>query len=54
MKGTMNLDEQKVNHANLVKLIGVSSGYDSVNHFIVYEYDENGSLYNGLFCVFHS
>jgi hypothetical protein len=43
---------QKVNHANLVKLIGVSSGYDGVNHFLVYEYAENGSLYNWLFSEF--
>ncbi|CAI8614349.1 unnamed protein product [Vicia faba] len=41
----------KVNHANLVKLIGVSSGYVG-NHFLVYEYDENGSLYNWLFSEF--
>ncbi|KAJ1436585.1 Tyrosine-protein kinase, active site [Sesbania bispinosa] len=38
----------KVNHANLVKLIGVSSGYDE-NHFLVYEYAENGSLHDWLF-----
>jgi len=42
---------QKVNHANLVKLIGVSSGYDG-NHFLVYEYAENGSLYNWLLSEF--
>ncbi|CAL5197632.1 unnamed protein product [Lathyrus oleraceus] len=42
---------QKVNHANLVKLIGVSSGYVG-NHFLVYEYAENGSLYNWLFSEF--
>lgn len=42
---------QKVNHTNLVKLIGVSSGYDG-NHFLVYEYAENGSLYNWLFSEF--
>ncbi|XP_058766301.1 serine/threonine receptor-like kinase NFP [Vicia villosa] len=42
---------QKVNHANLVKLIGVSSGYVG-NHFLVYEYAENGSLYNRLFSEF--
>ncbi|KAL5059719.1 hypothetical protein RYX36_031323 [Vicia faba] len=41
----------KVNHANLVKLIGVSSGYVG-NHFLVYEYDENGSLYNWMFSEF--
>ncbi|KAL2522924.1 Protein LYK5 [Forsythia ovata] len=58
MKATMNLNErcriggsvykatindQKVNHANLVKLMGVSSDNDG-NFFIVYEYAENGSL----------
>ncbi|AET03984.1 putative protein kinase RLK-Pelle-LysM family [Medicago truncatula] len=42
---------QKVNHANLVKLVGVSSGYDG-NHFLVYEYAENGSLYNWLLSEF--
>ncbi|CAK8562314.1 unnamed protein product [Lathyrus sativus] len=42
---------QKVNHANLVKLIGVSSGYVG-SHFLVYEYAENGSLYNWLFSEF--
>lgn len=34
---------QRVNHANLVKLMGVSSDNDG-NFFIVYEYVENGSL----------
>ncbi|KAK7307574.1 hypothetical protein VNO77_40766 [Canavalia gladiata] len=34
---------QKVNHGNLVKLMGVSSGNDG-NCFVVYEYAENGSL----------
>ncbi|CAI9752799.1 unnamed protein product [Fraxinus pennsylvanica] len=34
---------QKVNHANLVKLMGVSSDNDG-NFFIVYEFAENGSL----------
>lgn len=34
---------QKVNHANLVRLIGVCSDNDG-NFFIVYEYAENGSL----------
>ncbi|XP_061375162.1 serine/threonine receptor-like kinase NFP [Gastrolobium bilobum] len=39
---------QKVNHANLVKLMGVSSGNDG-NFFLVYEFAENGSLHNWLF-----
>lgn len=34
---------QRVNHANLVKLMGVSSNNDG-NFFIAYEYVENGSL----------
>ena len=34
---------QKVNHANLVKLMGVSSDTEG-NHFLVYEYAEKGSL----------
>ena len=34
---------QKVNHANLVKLMGVSANSDG-NCFLVYEYAENGSL----------
>ncbi|XVF61952.1 hypothetical protein PTKIN_Ptkin08bG0176500 [Pterospermum kingtungense] len=34
---------QKVNHANLVKLLGVSADSDG-NCFLVYEYAENGSL----------
>ncbi|XP_057768478.1 serine/threonine receptor-like kinase NFP [Salvia miltiorrhiza] len=38
---------QRVNHANLVKLMGVSSDNDG-NFFIVYEYVENGSLDNWL------
>ncbi|KAG8367027.1 hypothetical protein BUALT_Bualt16G0029700 [Buddleja alternifolia] len=39
---------QRVNHANLVKLMGVSSDNDG-NFFIVYEYVENGSLDKWLF-----
>ncbi|KAK7307298.1 hypothetical protein VNO77_40230 [Canavalia gladiata] len=39
---------QKVNHGNLVKLMGVSSGNDG-NCFVVYEYAENGSLEDWLF-----
>ncbi|KAG6775807.1 hypothetical protein POTOM_019303 [Populus tomentosa] len=36
---------QKVSHASLVKLMGMSSGFDRVgNRFLVYEYAENGSL----------
>jgi hypothetical protein len=36
---------QKVSHANLVKLMGMSSGFDREgNRFLVYEYAENGSL----------
>lgn len=38
---------QRVNHANLVKLMGVSSDNDG-NFFIAYEYVENGSLDNWL------
>ncbi|KAJ7944350.1 LysM receptor kinase [Quillaja saponaria] len=34
---------QKVNHANLVKLMGISSDAEG-NFFLVYEYTENGSL----------
>lgn len=34
---------QKVNHANLVRLVGISSNTDG-NRFLVYEYAENGSL----------
>ncbi|XP_050205904.1 serine/threonine receptor-like kinase NFP [Mercurialis annua] len=34
---------QKVNHGNLVKLMGISSNADGVS-FLVYEYAENGSL----------
>ncbi|KAH7566471.1 hypothetical protein ACOSP7_022977 [Xanthoceras sorbifolium] len=34
---------QKVNHANLVKLMGLSSDSEG-HHFLVYEYAENGSL----------
>ncbi|KAK3223789.1 hypothetical protein Dsin_010814 [Dipteronia sinensis] len=34
---------QKVNHANLVKLMGLSSDSEG-NRFLVYEYAENGSL----------
>jgi len=39
---------QKVNHGNLVKLMGVSSDNDG-NCFLVYEYAENGSLEEWLF-----
>ncbi|XP_050388214.1 serine/threonine receptor-like kinase NFP [Argentina anserina] len=39
---------QKVNHANLVKLVGISSGIDG-DRFLVYEYAENGSLDEWLF-----
>ncbi|MED6183219.1 hypothetical protein PIB30_036008 [Stylosanthes scabra] len=39
---------QKVNHGNLVKLMGVSSDSDG-NHFLVYEYADNGSLEEWLF-----
>nr|AEQ49620.1 Nod-factor receptor 5 [Galega orientalis] len=39
---------QKVNHGNLVKLMGVSSDNDG-NCFLVYEYAENGSLDDWLF-----
>ncbi|XP_057762597.1 serine/threonine receptor-like kinase NFP [Arachis stenosperma] len=39
---------QKVNHGNLVKLMGVSSDSDG-NHFLVYEYADNGSLDGWLF-----
>ncbi|RYQ80385.1 hypothetical protein Ahy_Scaffold1g106834 isoform A [Arachis hypogaea] len=39
---------QKVNHGNLVKLMGVSSDSDG-NHFLVYEYADNGSLDEWLF-----
>ncbi|KAL1558917.1 non-specific serine/threonine protein kinase [Salvia divinorum] len=38
---------QRVNHANLVKLMGVSSD-NAGNFFIAYEYAENGSLDNWL------
>ncbi|CAK9158737.1 unnamed protein product [Ilex paraguariensis] len=41
---------QKVNHANLVKLMGVSSDIDG-NCFLVYEYAENGSLDKCLFSI---
>lgn len=34
---------QRVNHANLVKLMGVSSDFEG-NRLLVYEYAENGSL----------
>ncbi|XP_054786359.1 serine/threonine receptor-like kinase NFP [Prosopis cineraria] len=40
---------QKVNHANLVKLMGVSSDTKDGNCFLVYEYAENGSLDNWLY-----
>ncbi|KAJ8544895.1 hypothetical protein K7X08_017478 [Anisodus acutangulus] len=39
---------QKLNHANLVKLMGVSSD-DHGNFFLVYEYAESGSLDQWLF-----
>lgn len=39
---------QKVNHGNLVKLMGVSSDNDG-NCFLVYEYAQNGSLDEWLF-----
>nr|GLL39089.1 serine/threonine receptor-like kinase NFP [Ipomoea trifida] len=39
---------QKVNHANLVKLMGVSSDKEK-NFYLVYEYVENGSLDKWLF-----
>ncbi|XP_027362672.1 serine/threonine receptor-like kinase NFP [Abrus precatorius] len=39
---------QKLNHGNLVKLMGVSSDNDG-NCFVVYEYAENGSLDDWLF-----
>ncbi|KAK2998569.1 hypothetical protein RJ639_023307 [Escallonia herrerae] len=39
---------QRVNHANLVKLMGISSDDDG-NCFLVYEYAENGSLDKWLF-----
>ncbi|KAK7309259.1 hypothetical protein RJT34_05833 [Clitoria ternatea] len=39
---------QKVNHGNLVKLMGVSTNDDG-NCFMVYEYAENGSLDDWLF-----
>ncbi|KAK6128654.1 hypothetical protein DH2020_037612 [Rehmannia glutinosa] len=39
---------QRVNHSNLVKLMGISSDNDG-NFFIVYEYVENGSLDKWLF-----
>ncbi|CAN1190998.1 Serine/threonine receptor-like kinase NFP [Linum perenne] len=40
---------QKVNHANLVKLMGVSCDAEG-SYFLVYEYAENGSLDKWLFC----
>lgn len=40
---------QKVNHANLVKLMGFSSDSNAENCFLVYEYAENGSLDNWLY-----
>ncbi|XAR57861.1 Non-specific serine/threonine protein kinase [Bertholletia excelsa] len=39
---------QKVNHANLVKLKAISSDNEG-NHFLVYEYAENGSLDKWLY-----
>lgn len=39
---------QKVNHANLVKLTGISSEIDG-DRFLVYEYAENGSLDKWLY-----
>jgi serine/threonine protein kinase len=38
---------QKVNHANLVRLVGISSDTEG-NRFLVYEYAENGSLDSSL------
>ena len=40
---------QEVNHANLMNLMGVSSGNDHGSCFLVYEYAENGSLHDWLF-----
>ncbi|KAI9084283.1 hypothetical protein K1719_033790 [Acacia pycnantha] len=42
---------QKVNHANLVKLMGFSSDNNAGNCFLVYEYAENGSLDNWLYSM---
>ncbi|XP_028772217.1 serine/threonine receptor-like kinase NFP [Neltuma alba] len=42
---------QKVNHANLVKLMGFSSDDNVGNCFLVYEYAENGSLDNWLYSM---
>ncbi|KAD5961028.1 hypothetical protein R6Q59_014017 [Mikania micrantha] len=39
---------QRVNHTNLVRLMGTSSDFDG-NCFLVYEYAENGSLDKWLF-----
>ncbi|KAK9284472.1 hypothetical protein L1049_023645 [Liquidambar formosana] len=39
---------QKVNHGNLVKLMGISSDTDG-NRFLVYEFAENGSLDRWLY-----
>ncbi|XP_076954385.1 serine/threonine receptor-like kinase NFP [Bidens hawaiensis] len=39
---------QRVNHTNLVKLMGISSDFDG-SCFLVYEYAENGSLDKWLF-----
>lgn len=40
---------QKVNHSNLMKLMGMSSDYEKNNLFLVFEYTENGSLDKWLF-----
>lgn len=42
---------QKVNHANLVRLMGFSSDNNVENWFLVYEYAENGSLDNWLYSM---
>ncbi|KAL4577372.1 hypothetical protein LXL04_013481 [Taraxacum kok-saghyz] len=39
---------QRVNHTNLVKLMGISSDFDG-NCYLVYEYADNGSLDKWLF-----
>ncbi|KAM7250236.1 hypothetical protein ACFE04_022119 [Oxalis oulophora] len=44
---------QKVNHANLVKLMGFSSDFEG-NRFLVYEYAENGSLDKWLYPKYSS
>lgn len=40
---------QKVNHSNLMKLMGMSSDNEKNNFFLVFEYAENGSLDKWLF-----